>query len=171
MKAEIYWVPGPWPGHLGIVPRPRGDDWLAEEVRSWRDSDLDVVASLLTPDEVAEFDLQEEEARARAEGLEFHAFPIPDLGVPRARVDFAQLIGGLEKALASGKNVAVHCRQGIGRSSLVIASLLVSAGEEPGEAFRRIEKVRGRPVPETAEQRKWVSQIESAASAARLHQD
>lgn len=165
-KAEVYWVPGPWPGRLGIVPRPRGGDWLAEEVQSWRASGLDVVTSLLTPDEIAEFDLQEEQARSNEEGLEFHAFPIPDRGVPRSRADLARLISGLEKALESGKNVAVHCRQGIGRSSLVIASLLVSAGEEPEEAFRRIEEARGRPVPETIQQREWVSQMALEASAA-----
>jgi protein-tyrosine phosphatase len=167
MKAEVYWVPGPWPGRLGILPRPRGGDWLADEVRSWRDSGLDVVASLLTPDEVAEFELQEEESRSREEGLEFHVFPIPDYGVPRSREDFAKVVSGLEKALKAGKNVAIHCRQGIGRSSLVIASLLAAAGEEPKEAFRRIEKARGRPVPDTDEQREWVAQNTTAASTAK----
>jgi protein-tyrosine phosphatase len=170
-RAEAYWVPGPWPGRLGIVPRPRGGDWLADEVRAWRASGLDIVVSLLTPDEVAELELQKEEARSREEGLEFHVFPIPDLGVPRSRADFARLIGKLERALESGKTVVVHCRQGIGRSSLITASLLVSAGLDPDEAFRRIEKVRGRPVPETPEQREWVSQMASEASAARAREE
>jgi protein-tyrosine phosphatase len=165
MRAEVSWVPGPWPGRVGIVPRPRGGDWLADEVRSWRTSGIDVVTSLLTPDEVAEFELQEEEAPSRAEGLEFHAFPIPDRGVPRSRADLAGLVSELEGSLASGKNVAVHCRQGIGRSALVVASLLVGAGEGPEEAFRRIERVRGRPVPETAEQRRWVSQLSAEVAA------
>lgn len=40
METEIYWVPGPWPGRLGIIPRPRGGDWLGDEVRSWRASGL-----------------------------------------------------------------------------------------------------------------------------------
>lgn len=158
MRTEVYWVPGPWPGRLGVVPRPRGGDWLADEVRSWRASDVDVVTSLLTADEASELQLQEEAALAREEGLEFHAFPIPDYSVPRSRADLAGLLGRLEKALASGKNVAVHCRAGIGRSSVVVASLLVAAGVEPEEAFRRIEKARGRPVPDTAEQREWVAE-------------
>lgn len=68
LRAQVYWVPGPWPGRLGIVPRPRGGDWLSDEVRSWRASGLEVVSSLLTPDEEAEFELQEEEARAHQEG-------------------------------------------------------------------------------------------------------
>ncbi len=171
VKAEIYWVPGPWPGRLGIIPRPRGGDWLDDEARSWKASGVDVVASLLTPEETAEFDLQEEEGRFRAAGLAFHAFPIPDLGVPRSRTALAKLVNELEEVLNSGKNVVVHCRQGIGRSSLVVASLLISAGLDPDEAFRRIEKTRGRPVPETSEQREWVSHLAAKASAAQVHQE
>jgi protein-tyrosine phosphatase len=156
MKVEVYWIPGPWPGRLGILPRPRGGDWLLDEVWSWRAAGIDVVASLLTADEVTEFDLKEEEALSRAKGVEFYSFPIPDRGVPGSRRELAELVDRLETALESGKNVAVHCRQGIGRSALVTASLLVAAGEEPDGAFRRIEEIRGRPVPETAEQRAWV---------------
>ena len=165
-KADVYWVPGPWPGHLGIVPRPRGGDWLTDEVRAWRSSDLDVVTSLLTPGEITELELQQEEAVSREEGLEFHTFPIPDRGVPDSREDLAELIRDLERALAAGKNVAVHCRQGIGRSSMIVASLLISAGEKADEAFRRIEKARGRPVPDTVEQRQWVAELVSRPSDA-----
>src|SRR5262245_29081044 len=105
MKAQVYWVTGPWPGRLGILPRPRGGDWLADEVRSWRDAGLDVVLSLLTPEEVADFELQQEEARCLAEGLEFRSFPIPDYGVPRSRARVLELVKELEQALESGKNV------------------------------------------------------------------
>jgi len=164
-KTEVYWVPGPWRGRVGIIPRPRGGDWLADEVQSWRNSGLDVITSLLTPDEVAEFELQEEAPRSREQGLEFLAFPIPDRSVPGSRKDFANVVNGLEKALESGKNVAVHCRQGIGRSSLLIAALLAAAGEESNEAFRRIEVARGRSVPDTNEQRDWVAQNVSAIAA------
>src|SRR5436305_9445809 len=107
MRAEVHWVPGPWPGRMGIVPRPRGGDWLEDEVRSWRASGLDVVASLLTPEEAAELELQEEEAQSRKEGLEFYALPIPDRGVPPSRADLIKLVDRLERALESGKNVAL----------------------------------------------------------------
>lgn len=164
MKAEVYWVPGPWSGRLGIVPRPRGGDWLTDEVRSWRNAEVDVVTSLLTPDEAAELELQQEEAKCREEGLEFRALPIPDRGVPRSRASMAALVSGLATALKSGKNVAVHCRQGIGRSSMVVASLLAAAGEEPNEAFHLVEVARGRPVPDTPEQREWVVEMAREAS-------
>lgn len=163
MKTDLYWVPSPWQGRLGIVARPRGGDWLQDEVKSWRDAGLDMVASLLTADEAAELGLLQEEALAHREGIELWSFPIPDYGVPSSRADFARFLRGLEQALRTGKSVGIHCRQAIGRSSLVVAALLVSAGEEPEAAFRRIAKARGREVPDTEEQRRWVSQIASAA--------
>ncbi len=95
---------------------------------------------------------------ARAQGMGYYSFPIPDYSVPRSRAELLRFLSRLEEALESGKNVAVHCRAGIGRSSIIVASLLVSAGLEPEEAFRRIEKARGRPVPDTPEQRDWVAQ-------------
>ena len=62
----------------------------------------------------------------------------------------------LEQALAAGERIAVHCRQGIGRSALLAACLLVAAGEEPDTAFQHISAARGCAVPETVEQQKWV---------------
>jgi len=36
MKADLFWIPGPWRGRLAIVPRPRGGDWLGDEARAGR---------------------------------------------------------------------------------------------------------------------------------------
>lgn len=158
-RARVEWVPGPWEGRLGIVPRPRGGDWLEDDLRAWRDAGLDVIVSLLTPEEADELGLQDEAALGCDQGLEFHSFPIPDRGVPESRAAMEELVRAIGRALQSGRNVAVHCRQGIGRSSLLVASALVSAGESPDEAFRRIEAVRRIPVPETEAQRLWVEQL------------
>ena len=102
MKPEVYWVPGPWPGRLAILPRPRGGDWLPDGVRMWREAGLEIVASLLTKEEVAELELRDEEALAREQRLEFHAFPIPDRGVPASLVLTAELVRVLEKAPTRG---------------------------------------------------------------------
>jgi hypothetical protein len=45
---NVFWVDGPWPGRLGIEPRPRGcGGRLINEAIAWRAAGIDVVVSLL----------------------------------------------------------------------------------------------------------------------------
>src|SRR5438093_4555051 len=131
VKTDLYWIPESWPGRIAIIPRPRGGDWLEDEVRAWREAGLDVVVSLLTRDEIADLDLEQEANYSAGHDLQFLRFPIPDLGVPSSREAAFDLLGKLDEALAAGKSVALHCRQGIGRSGLIAASLLVLSGLDP----------------------------------------
>lgn len=43
MKVYPYWVTT----QLAIVPRPRGDDWLDDEMVALREAGIDVVVSML----------------------------------------------------------------------------------------------------------------------------
>lgn len=157
----MFWVPGPWRGRLGILPRPRGGEWLADETTAWREAGIDVVVSLLEPDEEAQLVLEGEAAAAAASGVEFRPFPLPDRGVPASRESVADLASGIVDALETGRNVAVHCRQGIGRSALIVGGVLVGAGKDPNTALKTIEESRGLEVPETEEQRQWLRDFAS----------
>ena len=156
VSGSLYLIPGTWTGRLFIVTRPRGGDWLEDEVRSWARAGMSVLVSLLEPAEEAEFGLTKEAELCRASGIEFYSFPILDRGVPASSDETVKLVRELEGRLTAGKSVGIHCRQGIGRSGLIAACLLVSTGELPTTAFARISQVRGHQVPETAEQREWV---------------
>ena len=161
-----YPIEGPWQGELAIVPRPRGGDWLDDEIHALKDGHFDVLVSLLTRDESDEFDLAAEADLSCAHGLQFCEFPITDLGIPQSLTAARVLIDKLYGGLRAGKKIAVHCRQGIGRSGLIAASLLVASGVDAETAFREVSDARGLPVPETAEQRQWVKGLarECAAS-------
>lgn len=156
MSDSYYLVSGPRRGRLGILARPRGGDWLEDEVQEWARLGIDVVVSLLTAEEVQEFALRDEANYSRANGMEFIALPIPDRGVPPSREAALELVGRLDAHLSSGKTVGIHCRQGIGRSGVLAACLLVLSGMSPESAFERLSASRGVPVPETSEQREWV---------------
>src|SRR5260370_19693293 len=159
MRVDGYWIEGPWRGRLGIVPRPRGGDWLEEEIQAWRRAGIDIVVSALTEEEMAIFDLAGEAAMSQANGIRYFPFPIEDREVPASLKAAGEFLHELEVQLTNGHNVAIHCRQSVGRSSLLAASLLVSSGIEPAAAFNRIEQARGCPVPETVEQREWVAKF------------
>lgn len=159
MRTELHWIDGPWLGQLAISSRPRGGDWLEDEVRSWQQAGLDVIVSLLTHDEIASLDLAAEAQLCQVHGLQFLAFPIVDRSVPSSRRAALDFVKKLEDDLAEGKRVLIHCRQGIGRSALIAACLLVMSGVDPETAFQRVSAARGVVVPETPEQRKWVVEL------------
>lgn len=161
MAAKVFWITGPWRGRLGIVPRPRGEDWLDDETRAWREAGIDVVVSLLEPDEAAELALTGESISSAASGLDFRSFPIPDRSVPSSREAVAQLADEIVDALRAGKSVAVHCRQSIGRSALIAAAALISSGQSAETAIDTIRRSRGFEVPETHAQRQWISDFSS----------
>lgn len=156
MKPDIFWIESPWRGRLAILSRPRGGDWLRDEITLWKEAGIDIVVSLLTPRETSDLELQHESTIIHDEGLQFFSFPIPDRDVPASREAVLRSVRELAGELNNGKNVGIHCRQGIGRSALLAASLLVLSGLDPETAFQRVSDSRGVLVPETPEQREWV---------------
>jgi protein-tyrosine phosphatase len=156
MVPKLYPIAGPWAGRLFLSSRPRGGDWLEDEVLGWRRSGIDTVVSLLTGEEERELDLVHEASEARKHDLSFVSYPIPDRGVPSNTSTLSELLETIHRELENGKCVLVHCRQGIGRTGLVAASLLVRVGMEPESAIQKVSKVRGVHIPETAEQESWI---------------
>ena len=167
MRNEVYWVPGPWSGKLAVSPRPRGGDWLEDAILAWKREGIDEVLSLLTPDEEKDLDLNKEADVAKRQGMTFRSFPIPDRQVPASRPALAQTLEEMGEDLASGKNVLIHCRQGIGRTGLVAACLLVSQGLDTLTAIERVSSARGLPVPETEEQRRWIDRYATAMAGTK----
>jgi protein-tyrosine phosphatase len=158
MIANVYWIEG-ISVRLAVMPRPRGGDWLEDEMRSCQDQGVQSLVSLLTLEEAQTLDLEDESEICERIGITFHSFPIEDRTVPSDVVKISALIAQLRGELQTGNGVAVHCRAGIGRSSLLAACILRSLGHAADEAFELISRSRGISVPDTDEQRRWVTQF------------
>jgi protein-tyrosine phosphatase len=159
MRPELYWIDGRWYGKLAIAARPRGNDWLQDEIEAWKASRINKVVSFLTPEEQGELGLEDEARLCESSGMAFQSFPIEDRSVPSDHDAAASLVQEIEEDLANGKNVALHCRQGLGRSAVIAGCLLVAAGLGADAAFQEIANARHCPVPETDQQRDWVIQF------------
>lgn len=155
MTPELYWIPGLPTGKLAIAARPRGGDWLEDEIDGWRRASVDVVVSLLEADEEAQLDLAQERQIAEAEGIRFISFPIRDRGVP-SQADAFRVLKAIVKLLEQGNTIAVHCRQGIGRSGLIAVGAMIMSGIEADKALDAVSAARGLRVPETADQLEWI---------------
>lgn len=166
MAPEIYWIREVTTGRLGIMARPRSGDWLRDEVSGWCACGLNAVVSLLEPSEVVELELHEELTLCEAANIEFISFPIPDRGVPSSVTQTAQLIARIVGLLRCGWAVAIHCRAGIGRSSVIAACAMLQLGFSPKEVFPIISRARGVPVPDSAVQAQWLSVFDREAKVA-----
>jgi protein-tyrosine phosphatase len=151
---EVMGLPA---GRLAVVTRPRGDA-LQQEMSELRAAGYDTLVSALTPPEEAEHGLTQEGATAVAAGLRYHSLAIPDYGLLVAGTLEAPL-RELAAALRGGAAIGVHCGQGIGRSPLIVASLLRHSGLSADEAWARLRMARGRRVPDTEEQKLWVKNL------------
>jgi len=114
MWTEFYWVDGPWPGKLAVASRPRGGDWLEDEMAGWRRAGIDTVLSLLTPEEEQELDLKREAHEAKARGMNFASLPIPDRQVPNSESEVSAALDRLDSDLSEGKMLSSIAGKGSG---------------------------------------------------------
>ncbi|MEU2790284.1 tyrosine protein phosphatase [Streptomyces sp. NPDC007100] len=164
MRPSLFTVDLPGPGRLSIMAKPRGMDWLEDEMAALGIAGVDVLVCALTRPELDELGLAAEDEAAVAAGLQFVAVPIPDRMVP----DLATVLPTLRdlaERLREGAHVVTHCRFGIGRASLLAAALLILNGVDPETAWSRLEQARGVPVPDTTEQREWTLELLKHASS------
>lgn len=152
-----FWIDTNCPLQLAIASRPLGGTWLQDDVRRLKDEGIDLLVSLLSFAENRELELELEKAACSSVGITFVNFPLPDRQVPPSRLGFLTFAQFLHKRAKEGLRVGVHCRACIGRSSVLLATVMRLEGCSAREAFERISSARGMRVPDTPEQAKWVA--------------
>lgn len=155
MKTRIFWIEE----NLGIMSRPLGGDDLQEEIIHWKKLGITTIVSFLTDEENEELDLEYERMDCRKEGFEFIKFPIEDGDVPDSYLKTKELVISLAEKIRENQKVLLHSRGGIGRTSMIAASILVKNGLRIKDAFEVITKIRGIKVPDTEAQKTWVEEF------------
>lgn len=133
-KCQSTALSGSWQRDLGVD---------LEVVRAFGAVAL---VTLMESHELTRFRVPESEFEKRTAeaGLEWHHLPIVDGGVPDAVFEDRWVYSGLRlrMLLASGKNIVIHCRGGLGRTGIIAARLLVEFGKEPKKAMRLVREAR-----------------------------
>jgi protein-tyrosine phosphatase len=124
------------PSYPDEPPQARAVD---EGVRAWRESGVDLVLSLIEDWEVPRRAPGLFEALAQ-HGIDVRRYPIADFGVPREAPSFDRLLREAGERLAAGDGILVHCNAGLGRTAVVLASILKTHGlvADPVTELRRI---------------------------------
>lgn len=161
MFTKVYWLHTYEKGNrLGIMARPRGNEWLEQEIKQFKISGVDAIVSLLEKEEVYELGLKEEGQCCIHHELDFIHYPIKDRSVPTSVADTNRVVLSIHNALIQGKDVVIHCRMGIGRSSIIAGAVLLKTGRKASDILKHISQVRGLAVPDTEEQATWLKNRE-----------
>ncbi len=108
-------------------------------VRAWKEAGVSYVLSLIEDWEVPRRAPGLFETLAR-EGIGLERYPIVDFGVPREGPGFLRVLRDVGQRLAGGEGILVHCNAGLGRTAVVLASILKDHGLvlDPVTELRRI---------------------------------
>jgi protein-tyrosine phosphatase len=155
-QAEVFRVDSIGGGCLAIMAHPASAGSVATTIDEIAAAGFHQVVSLLEPAEADALGLAREAELVAAKSMKFVSFAIPDMGLPACSADFAQLAQLLFTQIDGGTNTLIHCRGGIGRSGLLAAAVLLHGGKDVRAAFAQVSLVRGRRVPETAQQGAWL---------------
>lgn len=126
-------------GRPSYPDEPPKADAVVAGARRWRESGVGLVLSLIEDWEVPRRAPGLFDALAR-ERIDLRRYPIADFGVPREVPAFGQLLRDIGARLAAGDGVLVHCNAGLGRTAVVLASILKTHGlaGDPVTELRRI---------------------------------
>ncbi|MEM6807483.1 MAG: protein-tyrosine phosphatase family protein, partial [Bacteroidota bacterium] len=161
-KMRIYWIDEFDKGKLGIMPRPRGNEWLEDEIKKLSLRGIHELISLLEKSEASELELEKEAELCTKYEIGFQNFPIKDRSIPDDTTAFLDLVDKISQLLLADKKLVIHCRMGIGRASLLAAGVLAKKGIEPSKVFQLISSYRQMEVPDTEEQIRWFEKIMKA---------
>ncbi len=153
---SVFWIEGKPPVPLAIVLCPCGGKILKDELREIARSGVQVLVSLLEPEEADWLGLGEEGALAEKAGMQFLSYPIQDVSVPASMVDFRKFVLELADRLRAGERIGMHCRGSIGRSPLTAACTLIHLDWNAQDALAAIQEARGVDIPDTKDQLRWI---------------
>lgn len=170
---RVDWLPVPWLGRIGLTFAP-GKKQASAQTGPWdRDLGADLarlraeygvshLICLLEDAELTELSIERLPYQASAAGMAFHRLRVPDGGLPPDTTAFRGLVAEAAAFAARGDHVVVHCKGGLGRAGTFGGAVLRQSGMGAEEALAALAKARGSSCPETAAQRQFVRDYESA---------
>jgi protein-tyrosine phosphatase len=172
---RVDWLTGidlaPGRGKIGLTfaPGKSGPAYYGPPWKRDLDKDLDrlvgeygieLLVCLMQSNEIRQWKIEGLfEAAQRRKIIAIHD-PVEDLSPPT--LEQARRLVGLSFATArAGRNLAIHCRGGLGRTGTVAACCYVAQAVEPAEAIRRVRAARPGSI-ETKEQERFVEEYFAA---------
>ena len=167
MNEEQIATNRPLPNSYWVIPRrllageyPIGDDYSGARTRlsRFREVGINSFIDLTEKGELPEY------RHLLPVHAKYQRSPIPDTNVPTSPKQILELLSAIHAAIEAERCLYVHCRQGIGRTGLVIGCFLADKGGDGKLALKELNRLWGQSaraaswphVPQTAEQADYI---------------
>lgn len=122
-----------FPGRVFRSPMPFGPYDRVNVWQSYQEEEINLVVVLTESQEYLVYSRRDLLDFYRSHGLEVLHVPVPDFGIPDDLVLWGKALGSVSQAGKAGKNIAIHCLAGIGRTGIFLACLAKENLELDGE--------------------------------------
>ena len=155
-------------GRLGMTFAPGmrapslGGDWerdLATDMEALENEHgVGMLVSLMEEHEYRGYGIPELYERGEFGKIEVRRFAIRDMGIPKEAEsqEFEAMVQEIVENLERGRNVAIHCRGGLGRTGTVAACVLVALGRHSADEAIDAVRAARRGTVQTREQEDFV---------------
>jgi hypothetical protein len=135
--AESYWV---IPGCLlaGEYPGSFDPGTARDRIDAFLQAGFDTFINLTQPDELEPYDgILHRLAAVHGIAADHIRFPIRDRGLP-SKAEMTAILDTIDRSLASGRRVYVHCWGGVGRTGTTVGCFLRRHGHTGREAVDQL---------------------------------
>jgi len=171
---ESYWI---LPGRLlaGAHPGSRSRAAAMERLRAFLGAGFTCFIDLTEPSELPSYEALLPFETPEGRRVEYLREPIPDHDIPSSPACMTRVLSMLDAALSTGHVVYLHCRGGVGRSSMAAGCWLAARDGSGEQALARLQELwqysvlagTWLSIPETPEQveyvRTWTGRVGVAA--------
>lgn len=120
------------------------DDRIENDLQSIRNWGAAVIVTLLDLRELAMLGVADLPDKVHSMNMNWLHLPIRSMELPDETFEEEWKSAGpqLLQLLSEGQRLLIHCKEGIGRSGVVAARLLIEAGVAPATALKLVKKAR-----------------------------
>lgn len=153
-------------GQLIFTPCPGTQDTsVAEALDVLKEAGASALLTLMPTQELSQNDVENLPGQCQQRGIEWFHLPVEDDQAPgepfKAAWDANR--ARIRQLLTDGKNIAIHCKGGSGRTGLIAAQLLIECGVPFHQAVRDVQVLRPRAIQHPAHI-DYISQFDTAQS-------
>lgn len=153
-------------GQLIFTPCPGTKDTsVAEALDALKEAGASALLTLMPTEELSQNEVENLPEQCKQRGIEWFHLPVEDDQAPAEAFQTAWEANReqIKQLLTEGKNIAIHCKGGSGRTGLVAAQLLIECGVPFRQAVGEVHALRPRAIQHPAHIN-YISQFDVAKS-------